>query len=136
MVKLKNIKITSVSHPNIFVYKNKSLECIDMIFNIVHEVDRNSVNFDKYEIDKNCPDDELTDLFLSYMMVWIEGNNYKNLDNMNYDDFNYAIICDVSNDVDEIQDISIKEMKKAFNMMKEYVKTNPFKNALEREFNM
>lgn len=138
MVSLKNIKVFGVSHPNIFIEsrKNKTLECIDMVFDIFHEVDRDSVDFKKYNLNRKCSDEDLIDCFMSYMVVWIEGDKYKKLDSMDYDDFNYMIFCDVSDNVDEVQDIKVEEMQKAFIMMKKYVKTKLFTDSLEREFNI
>lgn len=138
MVKLNEIKIIGVSHPNIFVEskENQTLECIDMVLDITYKVDRNSVDFEENGIEKESTDEDLQDVFASYMMVWLEGDSYKYIDNFNYDNFNYSIICDVNSNVNEIQDISEEEMKKAFEAIKEYVKTEEFLKLITYEFDI
>lgn len=133
MIKLNDIKVLGISHPNIFMYK-KELEGIDIIIDISYVLDKTTINFNEYYLSEDFSDSLLADEFASYLTVWLEGDRYKNLDDMNLNNLDFMVRCDISNDVDEIQDISKEELNKAFYMLKEYVKSESFLKQLNREF--
>ena len=133
MIKLNDIKVLGISHPNIFMYK-KELEGIDIIIDISYVLDKTTINFNEYYLSEDFSDSLLADEFAAYLTVWLEGDRYKNLDDMNLNDLDFMVRCDISNDVDEIQDISKEELNKAFYMLKEYVKSESFLKQLNRKF--
>ena len=112
----------------------KELEGIDVIIDISYVLDKTTINFNEYYLSEDFSDSLLADEFAAYLTVWLEGDRYKNLDDMNLNDLDFMVRCDISNDVDEIQDISKEELNKAFYMLKEYVKSESFLKQLNRKF--
>ena len=107
-----------------------------MVLYINYKVDKNTFDITKYDMDEeDLKEETLEEIFASFMMVSLEGENYKQLEDMNYDELDYRVVSDVSSDVEEIhQEVSDSEQKKAFEMIKEYVKTDAFKHELKMAF--
>lgn len=135
-MKLKNIQVTGVCHPNIFLHNSKDVEIIDMVMSIDYTIDESTVNFDEYDI----PTRELEDSFLEelipcFMIVPLEEDTYTRMDKIDYKNLEYLILSDVFPDIEkDEQEISDEEKLKAFNLIKDFLETDEFKNELKKSF--
>lgn len=135
-MKLKNIKVTEVYHPNIFLYNTNEVEIIDMVMGIDYMIDEDTVNFDECGITlEDLEDNFLEDIIPCYMIVPLEEDTYTKMDEIDYKNLEYLITSDVYSDVEkDEQEISDEEKLKTFNLIKEYLETDEFKNELKRSF--
>ena len=136
MIVLNKIKVESIFFPNIFLTKSKGLEVIDILFNIDYELDEDKVDLERYNIDyEDLEKKTLEEIFNFYMVVPLEYDTYNKLNKMSYNDLEYLILSEMTSDFDEYnQFISDEQKKKAFNLIKDYIKSDEFKIQLETTF--
>lgn len=136
MIKIEDIQVNSLYFTNIFLTKSKEIEVIDIIFNIDYYIDEDKVNISKYNITKrDLATKTIEDLFDCYMIVPLEFDTYKKIDEISYSELEYLILSDITSDLDEYnQFIPDSEKEIAFNIIKEHLKTEQFKNELSNTF--
>lgn len=135
-MKLKNIKVTEVYHPNIFLHNTNEIEVIDVVMGIDYMIDEDTIDFDEYGITlEDLEDNFLEDIIPCYMIVPLEEDTYTRMDEVDYKNLEYLITSDVYSDVEkDEQEISDEEKLKTFNLIKEYLETDEFKDELKRSF--
>lgn len=136
MIKIEDIQVNSLYFTNIFLTKSKEIEVIDIIFNIDYYINEDEVNISKYNITKrDLATKTIEDLFACYMIVPLEFDTYKKIDEISYSELEYLILSDITSDLDEYnQFIPDSEKEIAFNIIKEHLKTEQFKNELSNTF--
>ena len=136
MIKIEDIQVNSLYFTNIFLTKHKDIEVIDVIFNIDYYIDEDNVNLSKYNISKrDLTTKTIEDLFACYMIVPLEFDTYKKINEISYSELEYLILSDTASDLDKYnQFIPDSEKEIAFNMIKNHLKTKQFKNELLNTF--
>ena len=134
MLRLNDITVTGICHPNIFEREGE-FGCVDLVFAIDYKVEATKEDLEMYDIyEENLTQDFLKTEFASYMMMPVDAVD--NLDEMSYDAFDYIVTSDVAPEIEESDsELSGHEKKKAFELAKEYLKSDKFKAELDRLFN-
>lgn len=137
MIKLKDIKVGGVCHANIFTHNDAkrtgTLEGMDMVLYINYDVDREKSQLENYSFDEYDLNN-LSEAVSAFMLVFLEDDNYKRLDEIEYSTLDYRIVSDVCTGVECVeQELSDEQQKIAFEMIKQYVTTEDFKRDLAYE---
>lgn len=132
MIKLNEITILEVMHPNIFIKNKSEVEFIDMVLLIDYKVEIDEEGIREYDLDENdLGQNSLKNEFASYLMVTLDGNLYKKINEISYDELGYILRSDICPEIDDsAYDISVEEQQKAFKLICNYLKTNKFKREL------
>lgn len=132
MIKLNEITIFEVMHPNIFVKNKNQVEFIDMVLAIDYKVEIDEDSIREYDLDENDLDqNSLKNEFASYLMVTLDGDLYQRIDEISYDELGYVLRSDICPEIDDsVYDISVEQQQKAFKLICDYLKTNEFKKQL------
>lgn len=135
MIKLSDITVIGVCHPNIFERDNE-FGCVDLVFSIDYKVNATQEDLNQYDLEEGLTEQDLKLEFASYMMMTIDAVDFKDIDNMCYSQFDYIVTSDVAPEIEESDsELSDIEKEKAFKLAKEYIKSDSFKKELDRLFN-
>ena len=136
MIEVEDIRVDSIYFTNIFLTKSKEVEVIDVLFNIDYYIDEDKIDISKYNISKrDLATKTIEELFGCYMVVPLEFDTYKKINKVSYSELEYLILNDITSDIDEYnQFIPESEKEIAFNLIKEHLKTEEFKNELLNTF--
>lgn len=132
MIKLNEITVLDVIHPNIFMESETKIELIDMILAIDYKVEIDEEGIREYDLNENDLDQtSLKNEFSSYLMVTLNEDLYKRIDKISYDTLWYEVKSDICPEIDEsVYDISEEQQQRAFKLVRNYLKTNKFKREL------
>ena len=136
MIKIEDIQVNSLYFTNIFLTKSKEVEVIDVLFNIDYYINEDKIDISKYNITKkDLQTKTIEELFACYMVVPLEFDTYRKIDEISYSALEYLVFSDITSNLDEHnQYISDSQKKIAFNIIKEHLKTEQFKNELLNTF--
>lgn len=130
-MKLENIFVNKVYHPNIFFYKNTDkVEVIDVLLTMDYEVDEDKLDLKKYRLARrDLEEKRLDEILKCYVCVVLEEDAYTKLDEIDYKDLEYLVISDDFEGIEKtVQYIPDSQKLIAFNKVKEFVKTETFMN--------
>lgn len=95
-MKLENIFVNKVYHPNIFFYKNTDkVEVIDVLLTMDYEVDEDKLDLKKYRLARrDLEEKRLDEILKCYVCVVLKEDADTKLDEIDYKDLEYLVISD------------------------------------------